>query len=148
MPRTRARSCWRRFSLRGTGLPTIARESPGARRPGSMRSWSRSRRMSGTIHRTTLYKDYAVSPELFHWESQSTTTTTSTAGRRYLTGASSVVLFTRQAAEDDRGMTTQYTCLGTARYVSHSGEKPIAITWKLQRPMPADVFAVANAVAV
>lgn len=97
---------------------------------------------------TTLYKDYAVSPELFHWESQSTTTTTSTAGRRYLTGSSSVVLFTRQAAEDDRGMTRQYTCLGTARYVSHSGEKPISITWKLQRPMPADVFAVANAVAV
>jgi superfamily II DNA or RNA helicase/HKD family nuclease len=97
---------------------------------------------------TTLYKDYALSPELFHWESQSTTTSTSQAGMRYLSGGSHVVLFTRRTAEDERGMTVQYTCLGTARYVSHSGEKPIAITWKLQRPMPADVFAIASAVAV
>jgi hypothetical protein len=69
-------------------------------------------------------------------------------GRRYLSGGSHIVLFTRQAAEDERGMTQQYTCLGVARYVSHSGEKPIGITWKLHRPMPADVFAVANSVAV
>ncbi|GAB2748471.1 DEAD/DEAH box helicase [Sinomonas soli] len=97
---------------------------------------------------TTLYKDYAISPELFHWESQSTTASTSIAGKRYLSGDSHVVLFTRQAAEDERGMTQQYTCLGAARHVSHSGEKPIGITWKLHRPMPADVFAVANSVAV
>ncbi|MDQ4491589.1 DUF3427 domain-containing protein [Sinomonas sp. ASV486] len=97
---------------------------------------------------TTLYKDYAISPEIFHWESQSRTTVSSADGQRYLNGGSQVVLFTRAAAKDDRGMTLQYTCLGTARYVSHSGEKPIGITWKLQRPMPADVFAVANAVAV
>lgn len=97
---------------------------------------------------TTLYKDYAISPEIFHWESQSRTTVSSADGQRYLSGGSHVVLFTRAAAKDDRGMTLQYSCLGTARYVSHSGEKPIGITWKLQRPMPADVFAVANAVAV
>jgi hypothetical protein len=97
---------------------------------------------------TTLYKDYALSPELFHWESQSSTTSGSPVGRRYLSGGSHIVLFTRQAAEDERGMTQQYTCLGVARYVSHSGEKPIGITWKLHRPMPADVFAVANSVAV
>ncbi|WP_235780540.1 DUF3427 domain-containing protein [Sinomonas notoginsengisoli] len=97
---------------------------------------------------TTLYKDYAISPDIFHWESQSRTTAASADGRRYVGGGSNVVLFTRAAAKDDRGMTMQYTCLGTARYVDHSGEKPIAITWKLHRPMPADVFAVANAVAV
>jgi hypothetical protein len=97
---------------------------------------------------TTLYKDYAISPEIFHWESQSTTTASSPVGRRYLSGESNVVLFSRPTAEDDRGLTSPYTCLGTARYVSHSGEKPIAITWRLQRPMPADVFAVANAAAV
>ncbi|GHG57431.1 helicase [Sinomonas cellulolyticus] len=97
---------------------------------------------------TTLYKDYAISPDIFHWESQSRTTVGSSDGQRYIGGSSSVVLFTRATAKDDRGMTLQYTCLGKARYVDHSGEKPIAITWKLQRPMPADVFAVANAVAV
>jgi hypothetical protein len=97
---------------------------------------------------TTLYKDYAISQETFHWQSQSGTTVASDDGQRYLLGGSDVVLFTRTSAKDDRNMTMQYTCLGTAKYVSHSGEKPIDITWRLARPMPADVFAVANAVAV
>lgn len=96
---------------------------------------------------TTMYRDYAISPELFHWESQSTTTLASPAGRRYVSGDSSVLLFTRPAAKDDWGSAVPYMCLGPADYVQHSGERPIAITWRLRRPMPADVFAVANAVA-
>ncbi|MET3773219.1 hypothetical protein ABIC98_002879 [Arthrobacter nitrophenolicus] len=32
-------------------------------------------------------------------------------------------------------------------YVQHKGEKLIAITWKLHRAMPADVYAIAAAVA-
>jgi hypothetical protein len=32
-------------------------------------------------------------------------------------------------------------------YVQHASEKPVAIKWKLHRPMPADVFALAAAVA-
>ncbi|MCH6468893.1 DUF3427 domain-containing protein [Sinomonas terrae] len=96
---------------------------------------------------TTMYRDYAISPELFHWESQSTTTLASPAARRYLSGDSTVLLFTRRAAKDDWGTGVPYTCLGPVDYVQHNGERPIAITWRLQRPMPADVFAVANAVA-
>jgi superfamily II DNA or RNA helicase/HKD family nuclease len=96
---------------------------------------------------TTMYRDYAISPELFHWESQSTTTLASPAGRRYISGDSQVLLFTRPAAKDDWGGAVPYTCLGAADYVQHSGERPIAITWRLRRPMPADVFAVANAIA-
>ena len=33
---------------------------------------------------TTMYEDYAISPELFHWESQSGTTVASRTGQRYL----------------------------------------------------------------
>ena len=33
---------------------------------------------------TTRYRDYAISPELFHWESQSTTSVASKTGQRYL----------------------------------------------------------------
>lgn len=36
----------------------------------------------------------------------------------------------------DRG-----TFLGPAHYVSHAGDRPIAITWRLDRPMPADLYA-------
>lgn len=99
---------------------------------------------------TTMYKDYAISQELFHWESQNATSPTSPTGKRYLGRKdhdSQIVLFTRESAEDETGLTMPYTCLGQVDYVQHKGEKPIAITWRLQRPMPADVFVQAAAVA-
>jgi superfamily II DNA or RNA helicase/HKD family nuclease len=99
---------------------------------------------------TTMYKDYAISPELFHWESQNATSPGSPTGKRYLDRASQgskVLIFTRDTADDETGLTVPYTCLGQVDYVQHAGERPIAITWKLHRPMPADVFATAAAVA-
>lgn len=97
---------------------------------------------------TTMYRDYAISPELFHWESQNATSPGSPTGQRYLDHAghgSKVLMFTRDTSEDETGLTVPYTCLGQVDYVQHAGEKPIAITWKLHRPMPADVFATAAA---
>ncbi len=99
---------------------------------------------------TTMYKDYAISPELFHWESQNSTSPVSPVGRRYLDRkghGSRILLFTRDTAADETGLTMPYTCLGQVDYFQHKGEKPIAFTWKLHRPMPADVFADAAAVA-
>lgn len=97
---------------------------------------------------TTMYKDYAISPELFHWESQNATSPGSPTGKRYLGRAahgSNILIFTRDTAEDETGLTVPYTCLGQVDYVQHVGEKPIAITWKLHRPMPAEVFSSAAA---
>lgn len=99
---------------------------------------------------TTVYKDYAISPELFHWESQNATPSGSPTGRRYLDRAShgsKVLIFTRDTTEDETGLTVPYTCLGQVDYVQHTGEKPIGIAWRLHRPMPADVYATAAAVA-
>ena len=98
---------------------------------------------------TTMYRDYAISPDLFHWESQSTTSVGSPTGQRYLNHAaqgSSVLLFTRQHRAADLG-TEPYMFLGPASYVSHTGDRPIAITWKLQHAMPSDVFQAASVVA-
>lgn len=97
----------------------------------------------------TLYKDYAISPCLFHWESQNATAPTSPTGKRYLdrkSHGSHILLFTRDVAEED-GLVVPFTCLGSVDYVNHQGSKPIAITWKLQREMPVSVFTAANAVA-
>lgn len=97
----------------------------------------------------TLYKDYAISPRLFHWESQNATAPTSPTGKRYLdrkAHGSHILLFTRDVAEED-GLVVPFTCLGGVDYVNHQGSKPIAITWKLQREMPVSVFTAANAVA-
>ncbi len=94
---------------------------------------------------TTMYRDHAISHELFHWESQSTTTVRSPTGQRYINHAergSHVLLFARET-KDDRA----YTFLGTARYTSHAGERPIAITWKLDDPLPEAVYAMARVTA-
>lgn len=95
---------------------------------------------------TTMYRDYPISQELFHWESQWTTTERSKTGQRYIDGTSTVLLFVREEQRDDFG-TSPYLYLGPATYVSHRGERPIAVTWKLARPMPADLFAAATVAA-
>ncbi|WP_374968722.1 DUF3427 domain-containing protein [Terrabacter sp. BE26] len=99
---------------------------------------------------TTMYRDYAISPTLFHWESQSGTTTASKTGQRYLNHerlGSHVLLFVREAKTTEFGSGAPYVFLGPASYVEHRGERPISITWRLHTPMPADQFAVASVVA-
>lgn len=95
---------------------------------------------------TTMYRDYPLSPTRFHWESQSTTSLASPTGQRYVTGSSTVMLFVREEQKDDFG-TRPYVFLGPVHHASHEGEKPIAITWELDHPMPADFFASATVAA-
>ncbi len=94
---------------------------------------------SGQFSPTTRYRDYAISRELIHWESQSATRADSETGRRYQTHealGSSVMLFARLRG-DDRA----FWFLGPAKYVSHESEQPMAITWRLESPLPGDLFA-------
>lgn len=98
---------------------------------------------------STMYRDYAISPELFHWESQNATSTASPAGDRYLhheQRGSHVVLFVRDTPENELGA-APFLCLGQASYVEHRGERPIAITWRLHRQLPGDTFRQARVVA-
>ncbi|WP_395690358.1 DUF3427 domain-containing protein [Nocardioides sp.] len=96
---------------------------------------------------TTMYRDYPISPTLFHWESQSRTAVTSPTGQRYLNGTSTVLLFVRETSVDEYGTGAPYLFLGPVTYVKHEGERPIAITWKLEAPMPIDFFTAAKVVA-
>ena len=96
---------------------------------------------------TTMYRDYPISPMLFHWESQSTTSENSPTGRRYLTGTSHVLLFVREQQREELG-TSPYMFLGLGHYASHQGSRPIAITWRLEHAMPAEVFNSASVAAV
>lgn len=94
---------------------------------------------SGRFSPTTRYQDYAISPELVHWESQSTTRADSPTGRRYqnhVADASSVMLFAR-LKDSDRA----FYFLGPATYVRHESEMPMAVTWRLDVPLPGDLFA-------
>ncbi len=99
---------------------------------------------------TTMYQDYAVSPELFHWESQSVTAVASPTGQRYIhhrERGSHILLFARDTKTTDLGSGAPYLFLGDADYVSHRGERPIAFTWRLRTPMPVSVFETAKVVA-
>ena len=92
---------------------------------------------------TTMYDDYPVSPTRFHWQSQSSTREDSPTGQRYIhheSLGSHVLLFVRQRPTDPRGLTAPYTFLGPAMYVTHQGERPMSINWRLQSPMPAELF--------
>ncbi|MCB0936928.1 MAG: DUF3427 domain-containing protein, partial [Mycobacterium sp.] len=93
---------------------------------------------SGGFSPTTRYRDYAISPRLIHWESQSMTRADSETGLRYRNHESrgrSIMLFTRLRA-DDRA----FWFLGPATYRGHVGEKPMAITWELHNPLPGDLY--------
>lgn len=95
---------------------------------------------------STRYRDYPISRTLFHWESQSRTSLASATGQRYVTGASTVLLFVRAEKENEFG-TAPYLFLGPATYVRHEGERPIGITWRLDVPMPTDFFHLATLAA-
>ena len=95
---------------------------------------------------TTMYRDYPISPALFHWESQGATSIASPTGRRYINGVSTVLLFVREEEKAEFG-TSPYLFLGPATYVQHAGERPIAITWKLEHRMPTDFFTTASVAA-
>ena len=85
---------------------------------------------------TTRYRDLALGPRLFHWESQSTTTAASPTGQRYVSGGSRVLLFVREQRKQG-SITEPFACLGFAVYESHEGERPMAIRWRLEREIPA-----------
>jgi len=92
----------------------------------------------GQFSPTTRYRDYAISQELIHWESQSGTRATSPTGQRYqhhVKRGSHVLLFGRETA-DERA----FHFLGPATYVSHRGDLPMAVTWRLTHPLPGDLF--------
>ncbi|MGW4196106.1 DUF3427 domain-containing protein [Streptomyces sp. NPDC005004] len=92
---------------------------------------------------TIRYKDYALSPTLFHWESQNATSEDSRTGRRYQQHkqlGSEVLLFMRRYKNTDIGKSQPWMLLGPAAYVEHTGSKPMAIQWRLEHQLPADVW--------
>ena len=97
---------------------------------------------------TTLYDDYSINEELFHWQSQSTTSTSSPTGQRYINhvkNGSKILLFVREYKTDRiSGGAGIYTFIGTANYVSHTGDRPMNITWKLDKPIPAKFLKKTN----
>ncbi|MBI2202389.1 MAG: DUF3427 domain-containing protein [Candidatus Rokubacteria bacterium] len=82
---------------------------------------------------TTSYDDYAISADLFHWQTQSLISPDSDSGRRYqeqLLNGWRFLLFVRPTVDE------AYTYLGPVSYVSHTGSRPMNITWRMAAPIP------------
>lgn len=95
---------------------------------------------------STMYEDYAINEQLFHWQSQSQVSETSSTAKRYINHKkinSNISLFVREFKRKV-AYTSPYTFLGSADYISHYGSKPVSITWKLHEPIPASLLPKAN----
>ena len=95
---------------------------------------------------TTMYEDYAISEQLFHWQSQSTTSADSPTGQRYIRHREqgyTPLLFVRERKSLPGGLASPYAFLGPADYVSHDGNRPVSIVWRLRTPMPTRLARVA-----
>ena len=86
---------------------------------------------------TTRYRDYAISPARFHWETQSIASVDRPSGRRYLDSPRngwSFYLFVRVDPS------APYAFVGPVAYESHTGDRPIAITFRLAHALPASLY--------
>jgi hypothetical protein len=93
------------------------------------------------FHETIAYHDYALSPELFHWQSQNSAAPTTRIGQQYI----------RSVGDHPNGWKFQlfvridqdspYLACGAATFQTSHGERPMSITWKLEVPLPASAFS-------
>ncbi len=89
------------------------------------------------LHEGVAYDDYAISRELFHWQSQNTAAASTQAGRRYIESDMNgwrYQLFVRL------NKSSPYRACGPVTFVKSEGGRPMNITWKLKYPLPAQLF--------
>ena len=88
-------------------------------------------------HDRIAYRDYAISTERFHWQSQHSAGPDTTAGRRYLESVTNgwrFQLFVRVRK------TEPYRACGPVVLEVAEGDRPLSITWRLATPLPARWF--------
>jgi hypothetical protein len=88
-------------------------------------------------HDRISYHDYAISPELFHWQTQNNAGPDTPAGRRYIESPENgwrFFLFVRENKE------AAYCALGPATKVHIEGDRPMSLHWKLEVALPMELF--------
>ena len=89
------------------------------------------------FHDRIAYRDYAISTERFHWQSQNSAGPDTPAGRRYLESPDngwSFQLFVR------RGKGDPYQACGPVTIEKAEGEKPMSIEWRFGVSLPIRLF--------
>jgi superfamily II DNA or RNA helicase/HKD family nuclease len=93
----------------------------------------------------TRYRDYAISPSVFHWQSQATARPESGDGTHVVEareGTATMWLFIRRSKKDDFG-TEPYVFMGAFTPTTIEGMRPMSVTGNLANAMPAEWFEVA-----
>ncbi|WP_227006295.1 DUF3427 domain-containing protein [Rufibacter latericius] len=88
---------------------------------------------------TTLYEDFAISENLFHWQSQNAVSPNRGKGLSYIhhkEQGKRILLFVREKNEDGYGNTMGFVFIGEGNLSEHYGSKPMSIKWELNEPMP------------
>lgn len=93
---------------------------------------------------STRYKDFALTKDIFCWDSQNSESTEGKNGKRYVNQGSSKHDVLLAMREKSNGGT--FMLLGLADYLRHEGNKPISLQWKLRQPLDAETFMEAAAV--
>ena len=91
----------------------------------------------------TLYEDYAISENLFHWQSQHRDTESSKNVQRYINSKGRISLFVREY-KTESGKASPYIYLGECTYVSHQGNNPVSFVWNLKNNIPGKFISEAN----
>lgn len=92
------------------------------------------------FHDTIAYHDYALSDDLFHWQSQNSAAPSTKIGQQYFNSVGdspngwTFQLFVRT------GQDSAYLVCGPASFQTSHGERPMNITWRLEVPLPAKAF--------
>ncbi|WP_250461760.1 DUF3427 domain-containing protein [Microbulbifer litoralis] len=135
----------RREILTAVGFLTARRRKSS--REGMVRLFERNTELmfvtldkSSARHEGVAYEDYAISPELFHWQSQNSAGPETAAGRRYIEmGDGPDKPWTFQLFVQETKNHAFRAC-GPVTFVSYRGEKPMSITWKLTNPLPPSLY--------
>jgi superfamily II DNA or RNA helicase len=88
---------------------------------------------------TTMYDDYAISENLFHWQSHNAYGPETIKGQSYINHESNnktVLLFVREKASNENGNTLGYVFIGEGTFKDTEGSKPMNVKWELSEPMP------------
>jgi superfamily II DNA or RNA helicase/HKD family nuclease len=100
---------------------------------------------------STLYEDYALNEQLFHWQSQNASVPERGRGLSYvehLQNGKEILMFVREHNKDHNGLTMNYVFLGPCEYVDHEGARPMNIQWSLSEPIPTYLLNESRKLAV
>ena len=94
---------------------------------------------------STMYDDYVVNENQFHWKSQNTDSHQG-KGKRFVEQAlnkKKFLLFVRESKYDGFGNTCPFYCFGFVDYISSYDDKPMSIDWHVRQPiLPQFIKAV------